>query len=93
MIIKRKKGQSEFFGLIIIVLLLSVGLMYMMTLKKSQLPDTTRSEYIDQSLAQNTINALLNIRTECKPGLYTGIKLSTLIIDCADMKKINCYNG
>lgn len=87
---KIKLGQSEIFGLIIIVILLTLGMVFIISAKSTQDKKNRKSNYLDQTLAQNTINAMLNMKTECKPGLNTGIKLSQLIIDCADRQAIFC---
>lgn len=88
-----RKGQAEFFGLVIIVFLLSMGMIFMISLKSNKDEASIKSSYLDQKLAENTLNALLNMRTDCKLGLSTGIKLSQLITDCADTQQMNCAFG
>ncbi|MBR9676123.1 hypothetical protein GOV05_03885 [Candidatus Woesearchaeota archaeon] len=94
--IKKRKAQMEFLGLVIIVLLLSLGLITLTVLKSKQGSVSIQKSYADKALGQNTINAMLKMRTECRAGIPTGIKLSELIVDCAENPadaQIICDNG
>jgi Tfp pilus assembly protein PilX len=83
MIRKKKLGQAEFFGLVIIVFLLTIGMIFVMSLKSNNKTSSIKSNYLDQALSQNFINSMLNMRTECK-DMSTGLKLIQLITNCAE---------
>jgi len=93
MIIKNKSGQMEFIGLVIIVFLLSIGLITISVMKTQTPKKSVKLSYMDKALGQNTLNSMLNMRTECREGIRTGIKLSQLIRDCAETTRIVCDNG
>jgi hypothetical protein len=83
----RKKGQTEIMGLAIIVILITIGVLFAL---KFMRPDTgassMRDQFIDASIASNTLNVILRTSLSCK-----DIDFKDLIQDCAEgVKKDYC---
>jgi hypothetical protein len=80
-----KKSQAEIIGLVIIVLLITVGLLLYVKFVVFKPESDTKVDYIDSELASNMINVLLKTSTDCKKSSMTE-----LFQDCAGFKRIDC---
>lgn len=75
----RKKSQLELFGLIIIVVFLSLGLLLVVSYMLKPKAET-RQSYVEVELASNTLSAMLkSVATDCN-----NQDLTTLLQDCAN---------
>lgn len=78
-----RKSQMEIMGLVIIVILISIGMLFV--LQAMLKPSTSaKKTYTSAQLASNTLNSLVQTETGC----YTD--MTTLIKDCAEFEQINC---
>ncbi|PIN78573.1 hypothetical protein COV14_02925 [Candidatus Woesearchaeota archaeon CG10_big_fil_rev_8_21_14_0_10_33_12] len=75
---KNKKSQAEIVGLVIIVLLITIGFLFVVkfVIMKEE-PDTKKS-FVYSELASNTLNVLLKTTTDCE-----GSDVTELFQDCA----------
>ena len=83
---KNKKSQAEIVGLVIIVLLITIGFLFVVkfVIMKEE-PDTKKS-FVHSELASNTLNVLLKTTTDCE-----GSDVTELFQDCAAMHpRIEC---
>ena len=83
---KNKKSQAEIVGLVIIVLLITIGFLFVVkfVIMKEE-PDTKKS-FVHSELASNTLNVLLKTTTDCE-----GSDVTELFQDCASMHpRIEC---
>ncbi|MFP4111394.1 MAG: hypothetical protein ACLFPQ_01085 [Candidatus Woesearchaeota archaeon] len=89
---KSRKAQAEVFGLLFIVMLISVALVLVIKSELDNRPTEIRQSYQKSELASNTINAIINTRTrDCN-----DLDIGDLLVDCAknpDDPRINCENG
>jgi len=82
-----KKSQAEIVGLVIIVLLVTIGLLLYVKFVVLKPESNTKLSYVDSELASNMINVLLKTTTDCKKSSVTE-----LLQDCAGFKRIDCDN-
>ncbi len=81
---RKKKGQLEIMGLVIIVVLISLALLFaiqFMVLRKSSDQDS----FTREQLAANTVNSLVITTTTCN-----GLDFTELVQDCASFNEIYC---
>lgn len=83
---KKKKGQIEMFGLIIIVILISIGFFMYVAFKAKEKPNNFQKEYINEELPKNYIHSLSNVHISECPS-YT---INDLVRDCATGRTIAC---
>ncbi|MBC8500599.1 MAG: hypothetical protein ISS25_01020 [Nanoarchaeota archaeon] len=83
----RRKGQMEIMGLIVIVILLTLGMVFIVSFKTSQPKREVKKSYEDDQLASNFIIAFLKTNSDCRKHT-----IENMIQDCAIEKRINC-NG
>lgn len=87
-----KKSQAEMFGLIFIVMLISIALLLVAQAEINRKPTDIKQDFERSELATNTINALLNTRTVgCNE-----LDISDLLVDCAknpENPEIRCEDG
>ncbi len=84
-----KKSQAEIVGLVIIVLLITVGLLFFVKFVVLNDSDSDpKKNYVDSELASNMINVLLKTTTDCKKSSMTE-----LFQDCAGFQRIECNDG
>jgi competence protein ComGC len=82
----QKKAQSELLGFVIVVLIISVGLLFVVGFMVMNAKNaSTRTAFTDKQLAVNLNKALLQTTSECD-----GKQVKDLIVDCADRKAILC---
>lgn len=82
---KNKKSQAEIVGLVIIVLLITIGLLFVVKFVVLKEPSDVKKTFVHSELASNMINVLLKTTTECK-----GSSVTELFQDCAAFKRITC---
>jgi hypothetical protein len=81
-----KKAQSELLGFVIVVIIISIGLLFVvgfmvMNAKSS----AAKTSFTDKQLAVNLNKAILQTTSECD-----GKQIKDLVVDCADRKAITC---
>ena len=82
---KNKKSQAEIVGLVIIVLLITIGLLFVVKFVVLKKPSDVKKTFVHSELASNMVNVLLKTTTDCK-----GSSVTELFQDCAAFKRINC---
>jgi len=82
---KNKKSQAEIVGLVIIVLLITIGILFFVKFVVLKEPSDTKNTFINSELANNMLDVLLRTTTDCKES-----SVSDLFQDCATFKKIGC---
>ncbi len=83
------KGQMEIMGLVVIVMLLSVGLLFVIKFVYLEPESNPRSEQLDSQLAANLLNSMVqSTATNC-----SNQKIKALFSDCAAGEEIRCDNG
>ena len=82
---KNKKSQAEIVGLVIIVLLITIGLLFVVRFVILREPPDLKEEFVHSELASNMINVLLKTTTDCK-----GSSVTELFQDCAVFERIDC---
>lgn len=83
---KNKKSQAEIVGLVIIVLLITIGLLFVVKFVILREPSDIKKGFVHSELASNMINVLLKTTTDCKKSSVTD-----LFKDCAaPIPKIDC---
>lgn len=80
-----RKGQSEILGLVMIVLLVSVGLLFVVGFLALRQASDVRQVFVDKQLAITMNDALLSSSTTCR-----DLSVQRLIIDCAQGAGIFC---
>lgn len=89
---KAKKGQTEIFGLVVIILLISVAMLFVITFLIKKEPSTLKKEFQQEEIGANWLNAFLKTTAaECN-----GADMTDLIIDCAENHEtplITCNSG
>lgn len=74
-------------GLAVIVVLISLGFFLVVQFMITSIPERANEVFTRETLAQNTINAMVLTTTTCH-----GLDMTTLIQDCAAGREISC-NG
>ncbi len=82
---KNKKSQAEIVGLVIIVLLITIGLLFVVKFVVLKEPSDIKKDFVHSELASNMINVLLKTTTDCRESSVTE-----LFQDCAGFTIINC---
>ena len=82
---KNKKSQAEIVGLVIIVLLITIGLLFVVKFVVLREPSELKKGFVHSELASNMINVLLKTTTDCK-----GSSVTELFQDCAGFERIDC---
>ena len=79
-----KKSQTEMLGIAIVVIILSIGILILVSnvIKKTKTTEQKR-EFSEKQLATNILGALLSTSTNCRND-----RISTLLIDCG-----NCWSN
>jgi len=88
---KSKKSQMEIMGLVIIIILVSIGMLLTIQFVVKKQPEDIRKTFTHEQLAANTVYALLRTTTDCKDR-----SLASLIQDCSSNRPnglINCREG
>ncbi len=75
-----RKAQTEIFGLVVIVLLLSVAMLFVINFLVKSEPPAFKKEFQQEEIGMNWINAFLKTTAmEC-----AGNDMTDLIVDCAE---------
>lgn len=82
---KNKKSQAEIVGLVIIVLLITIGLLFVVKFVVLREPSDLKKTFVHSELASNMVNVLLKTTTDCK-----GSSVTELFQDCAVFERIDC---
>ena len=82
---KNKKSQAEIVGLVIIVLLITIGLLFVVKFVVLREPSDVKKTFVHSELASNMVKVLLETTTTCKES-----SVKDLFQDCAAFKGINC---
>lgn len=86
---KNKKSQTEILGLAIIVVIVTIGLLFVVKFLVTQPPQETRESYIRSELASNILGSIMDSDTNCGEYKYS---IPYLIKDCAEYNpgRISC---
>jgi hypothetical protein len=60
------KAQSEFIGLVVIVMIISFGLVFFISYSTLSQKDDSRSQYVDKQIVINLNDALLSTTSNCR---------------------------
>ena len=82
---KNKKSQAEIVGLVIIVLLITIGFLFFVKFVIMREKPDTKESFVHSELASNTLNVLLKTTTNCE-----RCDVTELFQDCAGFKRIEC---
>jgi len=82
---KSKKSQAEIVGLVIIVLLITMGLLFVVKFVVLKEQSDIKKGFVHSGLASNMVNVLLKTTTDCR-----GSSVTELFQDCAGFEKIDC---
>lgn len=74
-----KRGQTEIMGLAVIVLLISIGLLFVFRFMNSETKSQLKQEFVDTKLASNMLSVILRTTLDCKQ-----IEVKNLYQDCAE---------
>ena len=75
----QKKGQTEIMGLAIIILLITIGLLFVFKFLNAQPKNQLKQEFVDTKLASNMLSVILRTTLDCKQ-----IEIKDLYQDCAE---------
>ena len=81
----RKKGQVEIIGLTIVIILITLGMLFVIKFVVLKEPDNIRTSYTRTQMASNMLNAMLRTNTGCR-----GKTVTELLQSCATMTEIDC---
>jgi len=85
----KRKSQMELLGLAIIVILVSLGFLFVVRFVLLKPSDNLKKEYTYTEMASNELNAILKSTTDnCK-----GTDITELLQDCATIQRITCEDG
>lgn len=84
-----RKGQMEIIGLVIVVILISLGMLFLLKFVVFQPVGEERATFTQSQLTSNTLGAMLNTITTCRAE--GEVTLSDLIQDCA--MGLDCDGG
>ncbi len=83
---KNKKSQAEIVGLVIIVLLITIGILFVVKFVILKEKPNTKTNFVHSELAYNMVNVMLKTTTDCKKSSVTE-----LFKDCASISpRIDC---
>ncbi|MFC2135435.1 hypothetical protein ACFLTH_12550 [Bacteroidota bacterium] len=83
--IRSRKGQMEIMGLIVIVILLTIGMFFIISFKTQTSQPQVKKTYEQDQLASNFLIAFLKTDSGC-----SNLDLKKLVQDCAADQNINC---
>ncbi|MCK4589217.1 MAG: hypothetical protein KAT77_02155 [Nanoarchaeota archaeon] len=84
-----RKGQLEVFGLVIVVILISLGMLFLLKFVLFKPVGEERATFTRGKLAENTLGALMNTVTTCRAE--SKVTISDLIQYCAENQ--DCDGG
>ncbi len=78
----KRKAQTEMLGIAIVVILISIGILFIVSNSlRSSGETSSKQEFSEKQLATNILASMLSTSTTCQND-----RISTLLIDCG-----NCY--
>lgn len=77
-----KRGQMEMAGLVIIVILITLGMLFALLFFVKKEP-TEKKIFVRKGLAYSTMGTLLKTSVPCQDGETTSVKMVDLLEDCA----------
>lgn len=83
-----KKAQMEVLGLAVIVILMSLGMLFIVKFVILDPSTNTKASYTHTQMASNTLNSLLKTTTPCQ-----GTDVTVLLKDYVTSARIQCENG
>ncbi|MFH1133842.1 MAG: hypothetical protein V1735_05080 [Nanoarchaeota archaeon] len=84
-----KKAQTEILGLALVIVLISLGLLFVVQFLVNKQPEGSREDYLDSQLANHFLSAVLVTQSaDCK-----GKLLRDVAIACADGNYLTCNGG
>ena len=85
------KAQMEIMGLVIIVILISMGVLFALRFSLSDQKSNLREQVVESELAAHILNAMLSTTTNCtNKNLIT---IAELYQDCALSNRVRCDSG
>jgi len=87
--IKKRKSQMEIMGLAIVVVLIILGMLFAVRFFINREPAEFKSRFTHKQLAQNTVTAFLNTKTES----CHGMSVTELLQDCGQSTSVICEDG
>lgn len=85
----KKKSQMEIMGLAIIIILISLGMIFVVKFVVLNKPTEFKKSFTQTELASNIINSFLrSTSSDCY-----GLSMTELLQDCAQSKTITCEDG
>lgn len=82
---KYPKAQMEIMGLVLIVILITLGLLFVIMFSLNSDNESAKSSFTQEELASNTLLAMIHTTTDCK-----DIVLSDMIEYCAEGRPVSC---
>ncbi|MBW2963693.1 hypothetical protein KY306_02880 [Candidatus Woesearchaeota archaeon] len=87
-----RKGQLEIMGLVVVVVLISLGMLFLLKFVVFKPVGEERATFTRSQLSTNTLNALLVTTTDCRND--ADLKISDLIQKCVETgEECNNYNN
>jgi hypothetical protein len=91
-----KKSQMEIMGLLVIIILLSVGMLFTVNYIINKKPSTVEKKFAESQMASNILSAILKTSTpqnENDPLYCSKVDFTELLQDCAKFQTIMCNSG
>ena len=83
-----KRGQMEMAGLVIIVILITLGMLFALLFFVKKEP-TEKKIFLRKGLAYSTMGTLLKTSVPCHDGETTSVKMVDLLEDCARLDQFH----
>ncbi len=81
-----RKAQLEIMGLVVVVILVSLGFLFALQFVVLQAPENPRETFVREQMAQNTLHTLVLTTTTCHE-----LSMTELIQDCFDtLSDLDC---
>ncbi len=86
---KNKKSQLEIMGLVVIVILLTIGMLFMVKFVITRKPSEIKKTYTQTQMASNMLSAIL--KSTAKDCM--NVDMTELLQDCVSGESIICPDG
>ena len=80
-----KRAQIEIVGLIIVIILVTIGIIFTIKFINEEKPKDYKKEFTQTEMASNMLNAFLKTTSTCKE-----LSMTELLQDCSQSKTIAC---
>ena len=92
----RRKGQTELIGLVVIVIMLTLGMLFLAKFALQEEP--TKKIFTRKGLAYSTMSAVMKTELECYDNAYSNDPdelevQADLLEDCANVKRFPPHGG